>query len=65
MSGSTVVKSNAFTKPMIIRCAILSDRASAPRVRNETDGASFSGKSQGKDPRPDFQNLGARPRRWL
>jgi hypothetical protein len=39
MTASTAAKSSACTKPMIIRCASLSDRASAARGRNETDGA--------------------------
>jgi|SRR5580692_9595559 hypothetical protein len=37
MSASAAAKSSACTKPMIIRCANLSDRAPA-RVHNETDG---------------------------
>jgi hypothetical protein len=42
-------------KPLITRCASLSDRAGrAPRV--ELNGAPASGQSQKKDPLPDLQN---------
>jgi hypothetical protein len=36
MSASVAAKYNAFTKPMIIRCASLSDRTSA-RTRSQRD----------------------------
>ena len=55
MSASTAPKSSGCTKPMIIRCASLSDRAVRARVRNETDGASSGGQSQEKGPRPRLQ----------
>jgi len=51
MSVSTAAKSNASMKPLITRCASLSDRAGrAPRV--ELNGARASGQSQKKDPHP-------------
>jgi hypothetical protein len=54
MSASTAAKSSAFTKPMIIRCANLSDRASA-RVRNETDGPPWRQISGKRPHSPDFK----------
>jgi hypothetical protein len=51
MSASTAAKSNAFMKPLITRCASLSDRAGrAPHV--EMNGAPASGQSHKKDPIP-------------
>ena len=53
MSASAVAMFNAYTRPLIIRCASLSDRAGSAhaQVRNQPDGASSDGKSQGFDHR--------------
>jgi hypothetical protein len=61
MSASTAAKSCACTKPMIIRCASLSDRSS-PRAPSRLNGSSSGGKSQEKTPIPLLSKNRSKPR---
>ena len=50
-NASTVMKSSAYTRPLIIRCASLGDRgARAHQFRYKIERALFPGKSQGFKP---------------